>query len=80
MVSGLNISTTTMIAVSSFVTGACLVATIFLIAFLTLKELLRTNTAIRLKLLSRSLNIAIFPLLIGFIIIVGVKVFETLAQ
>ena len=80
MVSALNTSTITIMAVSSFVTGSFLVATIFLIGFLTSKELLRANPTNRWKLLSRALNIAIVPLLVGFIIIVGVKVFETLAQ
>ena len=79
MISTVNISATTIIAVSSFITGASLIATILLIVFLVSKELLRTSTRNKLKLLNTSLNVGIIPLLIVFAIIVGLKVFETLA-
>ena len=79
MISTINISTITIIAVSSFVTGTSIIATILLIGFLTSKELLRASIKNKWKLLSTSLNVGIVPLMIGFAIIVGLKVFETLA-
>jgi len=79
MVSTVTVSTVTTIAAASFGTGIAIFAILLLIGFLTSKELLGTSSGSRQKLISRSLNISIIPLLIGFTVIVGLKVAEILA-
>lgn len=78
MVTAVTISTLTTVAVSSFAVGIGIFATLMLIGLLTGKELLHSGTGYRKTLLARSLSISIIPLLIGFVVIVGVKVAEVL--
>lgn len=73
------VSTVTTVAAASVGTGIAIFVSLLLIGFLTGKELLGTSTGNRQKLLARSLNISIIPLLIGFVVIVGLKVAEFLA-
>ncbi len=73
------VSTVTTVAAASVGTGVAIFVSLLLIGFLTSKELLGTSTGNRQKLIARSLNISIIPLLLGFIVIVGLKVAEFLA-
>lgn len=73
------VSTVTTVAAASVGTGIAIFVSLLLIGFLTSKELLGTSSGSRQKLLARSLNISIIPLLIGFVVIVGLKVAEFLA-
>jgi len=79
MVSTVTVSTITSIAALSLAGGIGVFATVLLIGLLTSKELLGASSGSRKKLLARSLNISIVPLLIGFAVIVGLKVAEILA-
>ncbi len=79
MVSTVTVSTITTIAASSMGIGIGVFITLLLIGFLTAKELLGTSSGKRQKLLSRSLLISIIPLVIGFAVIVGLKVANILA-
>jgi len=79
MVAVVTVSTVTTVAAASLGTGIALFTVLMLIGFLTGKELLGTSTGSKHKLLARSLNISIIPLLIGFVVIVGLKVAEILA-
>jgi hypothetical protein len=79
MVAAVTVSTITTIAAASFGTGIAIFAVLMLIGFLAGKELLGASSSNRQKLIARSLNISIIPLLIGFVIIVGLKVAEILA-
>ena len=73
------VSTVTTVAAASVGTGIAIFVSLLLIGFLTSKELLGTSMGNRQKLVARSLNISIIPLLIGFVVIVGLKVAEFLA-
>jgi len=79
MVSTVTVSTITTIAATSLSVGIGIFFTLLLIGFLTGKELLGASSGNRRKLLARSLSIGIVPLLIGFAVIVGLKVAEILA-
>ncbi|MGB8706696.1 MAG: hypothetical protein WCD72_01940 [Dehalococcoidia bacterium] len=79
MVSTVTVSTITTIAALSVGVGIGVFVVLLLIGFLTAKELLGTSSGKRQKLLSRSLVISIIPLLMGFAVIVGLKVAEILA-
>jgi hypothetical protein len=79
MVAAVTVSTITTIAAASFGTGIAIFAILMLIGFLAGKELLGASSGNKQKLIARSLNISIIPLLIGFVIIVGLKVAEILA-
>jgi len=72
------ISTITVIAASSIATGVAIFATIFLIVLLGGKQLLGSSSNNRKQLIGKCLSISIIPLLIGFTIIVGIKVAEIL--
>jgi len=78
MVTIATISTITVVAASSVVLAIGIVASILLSAFLGGREVLQASNGERHKLLSRSLIIGIIPLLIGFIVIVALKVAEIL--
>ena len=78
MVSTITVSTISTIAAASLGTGVAIFATLLLIGFLTTKELLGTSSGNRQKLVARSINVSIIPLIIGFVIIVGLKVAEIL--
>ena len=73
------VSTVTTVAAASVGTGVAIFVSLLLIGFLTSKELLGTSSSNRQKLVARSLNISIIPLLIGFVVIAGLKVAEFLA-
>jgi hypothetical protein len=79
MVTTVTVSTITIIAASSIVLGIGIFATLLLIGFLSARELLHAGGGARQKLLARSLMVGIIPLLIGFIVIVALKVAEILA-
>ena len=79
MVATVTVSTITIVAASSLAAGAAVVATLFLIGFLTGKELLGATADSRRRSLGKYLTIGIIPLLIGFAIVVGLKAAEILA-
>jgi hypothetical protein len=79
MIAAVTVSTVTTIAAASFGTGIAIFAVLMLIGFLAGKELLGNSSGNKQKLIARSLNISIIPLLIGFVVIVGLKVAEILA-
>jgi hypothetical protein len=79
MVTTVTISTITVIAATSIVVGIGIFVSMLLIGFLSTRELLQADGGVRQKLLARSLLIGIIPLLIGFIVIVALKVAEILA-
>jgi hypothetical protein len=79
MVSTVTVSTITTIAALSVGVGVGIVLTLLLIGFLTAKELLGASSGNRQKLLARSLIISIIPLLMGFAVIVGLKIAEILS-
>ena len=74
-----TVSTITTIAAASFGTGIAIFTVLMLIGFLAGKELLGTSAGNKQKLIARSLNVSIIPLLIGFVVIVSLKVAEILA-
>jgi hypothetical protein len=78
MVTTVTVSTITIIAASSIVLGIGIFASMLLIGFLSARELLHADGGVRQKLLARSLMVGIIPLMIGFIIIVALKVAEIL--
>jgi hypothetical protein len=79
MVTTVTVSTITIIAASSIVVGIGVFASLLLIGFLSARELLHANGGARQKLMAKSLLVGIIPLLIGFIVIVALKVAEILA-
>ena len=79
LVATVTVSTITIIAASSFAAAAGIIVTLFLIGFLASKELLGATSGSKRKLVGKYLNISIIPLLIGFSIIVALKVAEILA-
>jgi hypothetical protein len=79
MVAAVTVSTVTTVAATSLGTGIAVFAVLMLIGFLTGKELLGASSGDKQKLIAKSLNISIIPLLIGFVVIVGLKVAEILA-
>ena len=79
MVTIVTISTITIVAAASVVLAIGIFASILLIGFLGGREVLHASTVEKHKLLARSLIIGIIPLLIGFIVIVALKVVEILA-
>jgi hypothetical protein len=78
MITTVTISTITVVAAASIVLGIGIFASVLLIGFLSARELLHADGGVRQKLLARSLLIGIVPLLIGFIVIVALKVAEIL--
>jgi hypothetical protein len=78
MITTVTISTITVVAAASIVVGIGIFASVLLIGFLSARELLHADGGVRQKLLARSLLIGIVPLLIGFIVIVALKVAEIL--
>ena len=79
MVSTVTISTISVIAASSIGMGVSVFLTLLLIGFLTGKELFGATSGNKRKLLARSLTVSIVPLIMGFTVIVGIKVAEILA-
>ena len=79
MITIVTVSTITIVAVSSVVLAIGIFVSILLIGFLGGREILQVSSGEKHKLLARSLIIGIIPLLIGFIVIVALKVAEILA-
>ncbi len=75
-----TVTTTTVTTVTTFALGASLglIVIVLLLALLLQKEVLTAATGGRAKALSRSLNTAIVPLLIGFGFIAIVRVIQAL--
>jgi hypothetical protein len=78
MASSITVTTATVILGAGYTTSIGILCVILLIGFLTSKELLNASGGERQKLLARSLNIGIIPLLISFLVIVCLKVVEIL--
>ncbi|MGD0857077.1 MAG: hypothetical protein ABSA18_14960 [Dehalococcoidia bacterium] len=79
MITTVTVTTITIIAASSLIAAIGIFGTILLIGLLTGREILHAGTGSRQKLLARSLMVGIIPLLIGFLVIVALKVAEILA-
>ncbi len=79
MVSTVTVSTITLIAISGITAGMAIFATILLAGLLITKELLGASSANRNRYIARACSISIIPLLLGFAVIVGIKVTEILA-
>ena len=79
MISTVTVSTVTTIAAAGLGASIGGFATVLLSGFLASKEVLGASSGIRQKLLARSLIIGVVPLLIGFAVIVGLKVANILA-
>ncbi|MEM3955728.1 MAG: hypothetical protein QW424_03130 [Candidatus Bathyarchaeia archaeon] len=73
-----SITTTTTVAVA-FGATLSLAATILLISLLVLKEMLSVDSKRIALNLEERLNVAIWPLLMVFLVIVAVKILEILA-
>ena len=80
MISTVTTSTvTTITTMIGFGMALGLVAVIVLIAFLVVRELATASESGRHRLLAKSLEIGIVPLIIAFVMIVAMKVVEILA-
>jgi len=79
MVTITTVSAITIVAASSVVLAIGIIASILLIGLLGGREILHASTVAKHKLLARSLIIGVIPLLIGFIVIVAIKIVEILA-
>ena len=75
-----TVTTTTVTTVAAFATGGALavVGILTLLTLLVQKELSSASESRFAIVLNRVLSIAIVPLLLAFVFIVGVKVFEAL--
>jgi len=65
-------------ATVAVIAGLSLLAIILLLGLLISKEVVSAGETPRLQALSRALNVAIIPLLLGFVLIAAVKVIEVL--
>jgi hypothetical protein len=79
MVTTVTVSTIAIIAASSIAIAIGIFVSILLIGLLSGREILHTGSGSRQKLLARSLMVGIVPLVIGFIVIVVLKVTELLS-
>jgi hypothetical protein len=79
MITVVTVSTVTTIVAASVAASISIFATLMLIGFLVGKELLGTSKDNKMKLIARSLNIGIIPLVIGFTVLIGLKIAEMLA-
>jgi hypothetical protein len=79
LIIAMMVSTVTVVATSSIAVAAGIFVALFLIGLLAGKELLGTSPNNRARYVSKCLTIGIIPLLLGFVIIVGMKVAEILA-
>ena len=79
MVATVTVSTVSTIAGASLAAGLGVFLVLLLIGFLAGKEVLGASSGMRQRRLARSLSISIIPLVIGFVVIVGLKVAEILA-
>jgi hypothetical protein len=74
MISTVTTSTVSTVTSAALAGSVALIAILFLLGLLIQKEVISVSEESRLKKLSRSLNIAIIPLLIAFIVIVVTRV------
>jgi len=79
MVSTITVSTITTITALSVGAGIGVFVTLLLTGLLAAKELLGASSGKRQKLLSHSLIISIIPLLMGFAVIVCLKIANILS-
>jgi hypothetical protein len=79
MITTVTVTTITIIAASSLVAAIGIFVSILLIGLLSSREILHVGSESKHKLLARSLMVGIIPLVIGFVVIVGLKVAELLA-
>jgi hypothetical protein len=70
--------TTVTTATVAVVAGLSALAVVLLLGILISKEVVSASDHPRLASLSKVLNVAIVPLLLGFLLIAGVKIFEVL--
>ena len=80
MISTVTTSVVTTVTTTAMAGSVALIGILVLLSLLVQKELASTSEGARFKRLSRSLNLAIVPLLIVFFITVGVKIMEILKQ
>jgi hypothetical protein len=75
-----TVTTTTVTTVAAFATGGALavVGVLLLLTLLVQKELSSASESRFALALNRVLNVAIVPLLLAFVFIVGVKIFQVL--
>lgn len=77
-----TVTTTTVTAVTTatvaIVAGLSLLAIVLLLAMLVSKEIVSASDRPRLQLLSKALNVAIVPLLLGFLFIAAVNIIQVL--
>jgi hypothetical protein len=78
MISTVTTSTVTTVATAAFGASLVLVAVISLLILLIQKEVISSSSGELAKALSRTLNIAIVPLLLSFFFIAIIKVFNVL--
>ena len=78
MISTVTTTTVTTVATATLVASLGLIAVLLLLTFLVQKEILSAASGQRAQVLSRLLNVAIWPLLLSFVFIVAVKVAEAL--
>lgn len=70
--------TTVTTATVAVIAGLSLLAILTLLGMLISKEVVSVSEQPRLKAFSQSLNVAIVPLLMGFVLIAAVKIVEVL--
>jgi hypothetical protein len=75
-----TVTTTTVTTIATFATGGALavVGILMLLTMLVQKELASASEARFAQALNRVLTVGIVPLIVAFVFIVGVKVFEAL--
>jgi hypothetical protein len=78
MISTVTTATIYTVTTASLAASIALVGILFLFALLVQKEIASSSSSQFMQRLSQYLNIGIFPLLITFILIAGIKVFEVL--
>lgn len=78
MASAVTVSTIAAITSMAGITGISIFAVLLLIGMLIAKDLVVTYDGSRQQLISRCLNISIFPLLLSFAVVFALKVFELL--
>ncbi len=78
MISTVTTTTVTTVTTVALAASLGLIAIVVLLALLIQKEVLSSSTSARAQALSRALNVAIVPLLMGFAFIAVVKVMEVL--
>ncbi len=76
-----TVTSTTVTTVTLFGISALLglAAVLMLITYLMAREFLEASSSRRLRLISRRLNVAVLPLLLVFVTIVGTRVAEALS-